>query len=155
MAPKRARSLPLSLDDIYWYARMIMENDPWKDRAPRDEDRNFRALFGCGAEVILKLRTLLEENDLIPIGGTITHLLWTCLHGKTYSKWKTMRKLTKTDPKTLRKWIRDFLDSISQLEGLVVSKYHSLICRFGGILLILTFAFFLDRLGKAKERRHT
>ena len=125
MAAKRPRTLPLSLDDVYWYARLIMENDPFKDRAPRDEDRNFRALFGCGADIVLKLWRLLEANDLIPVGGIITHLLWALLHAKTYGKWKTMRKLTKSDPKTLRKWIFEFLNSIEQLEGLVVSPFHT------------------------------
>jgi hypothetical protein len=118
---KRARVAPPSEDDVLHFARMIMENDPFKARAPMEEDSNFRALFGCCSKVVLDLWVLLEENDLVPEDGTMLQLLWTLTYCKTYPKWSTMRKITGKDPKTLRKWIDLFLQSIEQLESIVVS----------------------------------
>lgn len=51
----------------------------------------------------------------------MTHLLWTLMWHKTYALWKTMRKLTNTDPKTLRKWIDVFSDAIMLIEPDIVS----------------------------------
>lgn len=118
---KRQRVVPLTIEDVLFKARIIMENDPFKEKAPQEEDRSFRALFGCSPDIVLKLWNMLVAGGLLPAGGTLTHLLCTFLHAKTYGKWKTMRRLTKTDPKTLRKWIKLFLEHSSQLEGEVVS----------------------------------
>jgi hypothetical protein len=117
---KRARVAPITADDVIYFARIIMESDPFKDRAPREEDRAFRALFGCGVHLVLILWNKLSSCDLIPKDGLVTHLLWTLMYCKQYGKWKTMRKLTKTDPKTLRKWIALFYDAIELIEPLVV-----------------------------------
>lgn len=98
-----------------------MENDPFKTRAPREEDRNFRALFGCPANVVFILWNKLVEHDLLPEHGTLTHLLWTLMYCKVNPKWKTFRKLTGgKDPKTLRKWVNSFLDEIEKLLPVVV-----------------------------------
>ena len=121
---KRARVLPPSEDDVLHFARMIMEKDPFKARAPMEEDRNFLALFGCRAKIVLELWILLQEHDLVPDDGTILQLLWTLTYCKTYPKWTTMRKMTGKDPKTLRKWINLFLQSIEQLEAVVVSASY-------------------------------
>lgn len=120
-ATKRKRSVPLSVEDVMFKAQIIMEKDPFKDRAPSEENRSFRALFGCDPAIVLKLWNMLEKEELLPQGGGLTHLLWTFMYCKTYAKWKTMRRITNTDPKTLRKWIKLFLASVSLLEGDVVS----------------------------------
>ena len=119
---KRARVAAPLLQDLMHYARIIMENDPFKQRAPREEERSFRALFGCGPQVALILWTKLSsEHAFLPDDATITHLLWTLMYcGKQYRKWKTMRKLTKADPKTLRKWIAVFYSAIAMMEPFVV-----------------------------------
>jgi hypothetical protein len=49
-----------------FYARIIMERDPFKELAPRDEDRKFRALFGCPAKIVLIVWSKLVANDLVP-----------------------------------------------------------------------------------------
>lgn len=122
MTTKRPRVAPPSVDDILHFARIIMHDDPFKDRAPKEEDRHFRALFGCCADVALILWYRLTQHDLLPENGTMTHMLWTLLYCKNYPKWKTMTRLTGgKDPKTLRHWIGLFRESIEQLEGAVVS----------------------------------
>jgi hypothetical protein len=99
-----------------------MEKDPFKHRAPREEDKAFRALFGCAPVIVLTVWNKLSSADLIPHKGTMTQLLWTLMYCKQYGKWSTMSKLTNgTDPKTLRKWIYQFLYNIEQLEWSVVS----------------------------------
>lgn len=92
----------------------------FKHRAPREEDRSFRALFGCGTNIVLNVWNRLEEKDLVPHGGTLTHLLWTFMHCKQYCKWKTFRRMTEADPKTIRKWINLFFCAIELIEGDVV-----------------------------------
>jgi hypothetical protein len=118
---KHAHSAEPSLVDVMHYGRMLMERDPFKDKAPREEERAFRALFGCGPNIVLTLWKMLLKEDLIPNGATMVHLLWTLMYCKQYGKWSTMRKLTNTDPKTLRKWINQFMYNIELLEPDVVS----------------------------------
>jgi hypothetical protein len=121
MAPKRARVAATSLDDVMHFGRLIMEKDPFKQKAPREEDKAFRALFGCSPVVVLTLWNKLSNADLIPDQGTVTHLLWTLMHCKQYGKWATMKKLANgVDPKTLRKWINQFLYNVEVLEDDVV-----------------------------------
>lgn len=121
---KRPRQTVPVVGDVLQKARLIMHNDPFKDRAPREEDRAFRALFGCAAHIVLKLWILLVTHDLVPEDGNMTHLLWTLMYLKTNAKWKALRQLTGgADPKTLRKWIFDeFLPAISMLEPIVVRR---------------------------------
>jgi hypothetical protein len=121
MATKRARVVETSIDDVLYFGRWIMEKDPFKERAPAAEDRAFRALFGCAPVVVLTLWNKLSECDLIPMGGSIKHLLWALMYAKQYGKWPTMRKLAQADPKTLRHWIYQFFDAIALLEPIVVS----------------------------------
>jgi hypothetical protein len=101
-----------------------MEKDPFKQRAPKEEDRAFRALFGCAPSIVLVLWNLIVSNDFLPDGGTMKHLLWTLMYHKQYGKWPTMRKLTNKDPKTLRKWISNFGDAVEMLLPIVVSLNH-------------------------------
>lgn len=118
---KRQRAVDPTVEDVMYYGRFVMENDPFKQRAPQEEDRAFRALFGCGPEVVLSLWNKIVFYDLLPHNGQMKHLLWTLMYCKTYAKWKTMRKLTNTDPKTLRRWIYLFYQSIEELSPNVVS----------------------------------
>ena len=98
---KRSRVVQLTVEDVMFKARIIMERDPFKQRAPCEENRSFRAIFGCDPRIVLKLWNMIISHEILPEGGTLTHLLWTFMYCKTYSKWKTMRRITDTDPKTL------------------------------------------------------
>jgi hypothetical protein len=118
---KRQRPDRPSEDDILRKGRILMDDDPFKERAPDSEDRHFRALFGCCAKVAVRLWVMLIDNDLLPPKATMKHLLWTLMFLKVYPTDPTMRQMTKADPKTFRKWILLILDSISFLEPIVVS----------------------------------
>ena len=122
---KRARVATPSLVDVMYFGRLIMEKDPFKERAPRAEDRAFRAIFGCSPTVVLAAWNKMVDCDLIPAGGEMKHLLWALMYAKQYGKWPTMRIMTGTDPKTLRKWIYQFFDAISLLEPTIVSSIFS------------------------------
>jgi hypothetical protein len=119
---KRPRAAEPTVEDVLYFGRLIMEKDPFKDRAPHEEDRSFRALFGCAPNVVLTLWDKLVAFDLTPEGGAMKHLLWALMYAKQYGKWKTMRQLTSTDPKTLRNWIYKFFDAIALLEPFIVSS---------------------------------
>jgi hypothetical protein len=119
---KRQRSARPTSDDIIRQSRYIMHDDPFKERAPSDEARHFRALFGCCAEVTRKLWLMQVDNEFLPQGVTIKHLLWTLMFLKVYPTDRPMSMMTKADPKTFRKWIDLVLDAISFLEPLVVSS---------------------------------
>jgi hypothetical protein len=122
MATKRARVSPPSVENILHFARIIMNDDPFKEVAPKEEDKRFRALFGCPPNVCIVVWYKLLRSDLIPEQGTMVHLLWTLMYCKTYPKWSTMKMLSGgADPKTLRHWIGLFRESIGLLEYPIVS----------------------------------
>jgi hypothetical protein len=125
---KRSRSQEASLDDVFHFARLIMQADPFKDRAPREEERAFRALFGCGPAVVLALWKMLIASELTPQNGRLTHLLWSLMYAKQYCSWSIMQKLSGADAKTLRLWIYTFFDVIALLEPQVVRVYAVLFC---------------------------
>lgn len=120
---KRPRTVPLTAEDVMYHARFLMENDPFKHRAPREEDRGYRALFGCSSQVTLTLWNKLIQHGLLPKDGQLKHLLWMLAYCKTYGKWKSMQRLTQTNPKTLRKWIKLFKLAIEELVSEVVSLF--------------------------------
>lgn len=121
-----------------------MHDDPFKDRAPKEEDKAFRALFGCCCTVAYALWKLLIAHHLLPEGGAMTHLLWTLAFFKVYPTEGAMRRLCGgADSKTIRKWVDDFTMSISLLEPFVVSYDHSKIlpCAVESIASNLVFIF--------------
>jgi hypothetical protein len=74
MLQKCARMTP-TMDYVLYCAQIILHNDPFNDKAPKEEDEHSCAIFGCCADVILVLWYKLLQADLIPEKGTMTHLL--------------------------------------------------------------------------------
>ena len=132
-----------------------MDRDPYKERAPKDEERIFRALFGCGPVTVSQLWKLLAENDEVPPGGRMIHLLWTLLFVKVYPLEETMTRFTSSDPKTSRKWILEFMKAIAGLESDVVSAatVFLLLCNLFSLCQAL-YSSIADRLGKSAQGRH-
>ena len=119
---KRLRPCRPEASDVLFHARMIWGRDPYKDRSTQSEDRDFREYFGCGPLVALALWNLLVTTDLIPLGGTLDHLLWTLMFLKLYTKEGPLCNLAGgVDRKTLSKWVWLFICAIAQLEPSVVS----------------------------------
>ena len=120
---KRLREEPAGPDDFMFKAKIIMEKDPFKDRAPKGSERRFRALFGCAPVVAFSLWKYLISIKLLPVGGTMTHLLWALMFLKVYPTDETMQALTGgADTKTMRKWIEYFLDAMDLLVPSLVSN---------------------------------
>ena len=119
---KRSRVAEPTVEEVIYFSRLIMEIDPFKERAQMEEDRKFRMLFGCSPGVVLTVWNKLHSFGLVPENGVMKHLLWALMYAKQYAKWQTMRKLTSTDPKTLRHWIYQFFDAIASLEPHIVSN---------------------------------
>ena len=93
-----------------------MQDDPFKDRAPTEENKAFRALFGCGSHVAYMLWQLLISRQLLPQGGTMMHLLWTLMFLKVYPSEEALKRLCGgADNKTTRKWIGQFTSSIADV----------------------------------------
>ena len=120
-AEKRWHEEDPTVENVMYFGRFIMEKDPFKDRAPDEESRAFTAMFWCRTEIVLILWNKLVFYDLLPSHGQMKHFLWTLSYWKTYAKRKTIKKLTDTDPKTLRRWINLFYKSIEELCPYVVS----------------------------------
>ena len=130
---KRMREEPAVADDFMLKARIIMDNDPFKERAPRGIDRSFHALFGCSCVVAYSLWQHLVSNTLVPAGGSMTHLLWSLMFLKVYPTEDALKRLTGgADQKTTRKWIDLFLDAIARLQPTLVRNdiRVSCVCQF-------------------------
>ena len=119
---KRQREAPPESDDLMFKARIIMHEDPFKERAPIGEDKQFRALFGCSSDIALILWCFLRDKKLIPAGGSIMQYLWTLLFMKVYPTEDNMKLLTRgTDQKTIRKWVWQFMKAIAETCEYLVS----------------------------------
>ena len=100
-----------------------MQADPFKERAPREEDKAFRALFGCCTEVACKLWSKMDSLGLLSEGGLMTHLLWALTFLKVCPSEETMKQLAGgADSKTIRKWVNTFAPMIVSLESHAVSQ---------------------------------
>jgi hypothetical protein len=104
-------------------AREIWHRGPDKERSIQTEELEFRQFFGCGVIVFINLWELLVTTDLIPLGGTIEHLLWSLMFLKTYAKQKVLCSLAGgVSDETFRKWTWNFILAIADLESVVVSS---------------------------------
>ena len=89
-------------------------------------NRRFIALFGVLPKVIAKVWELLEEWEILEQlqeGFKKVHLCWAFIYMKVYANETAMRQMVGGNPdeKTLRKWIWEFLEAISELEPHLVS----------------------------------
>ena len=120
---KRQRETKPGEEDFVFKAKIIMDADPFKERAPREFDKAFRALFGCSNQTAFALWNDLEKYGLLPQGGRMVHLLWALMFLKVYPSEETLKRLTGADSKTARKWINSFVAAISSLSVYKVSTY--------------------------------
>ena len=92
-------------------------------KSPMTEYRDFREFFGCGLLVASTLWDLLVKENVLPENGRYNHLLWTLMLMKIYGKEKTLCTLAGgVDKKTFRKWSKEFVVAIRNLEYPVVSN---------------------------------
>jgi len=88
------------------------------------EDQRFRACFGIPVEVLIASWNMMIANDLIPNGGSFSHVLGALMFMKLYPENETeMCTLCRgIDPNTFRKWTWPYIESMAELSLKVVSK---------------------------------
>jgi hypothetical protein len=95
--------------------------------AATTETRHFHEFFGTSVLVVEKTWELLCRDSLLPEGGCPKHLLWSLHFMKVYPKQSPGCSAVGTsagavDPKTHRKWVWAFIDAVTNLVDVVVSK---------------------------------
>ena len=119
---KRQRQAELRVDDLLVSARMMWRLDPSKPRSTGTEDRDFREYFGTHVLNVLYLWELIVGLDMVPDGGSHHNLLWALHYMKAYPKTRAMCSTCGgVDPKTMRKWVWEFITAIAGLEEILVS----------------------------------
>lgn len=76
-------------------------------------DRRFSAHFGISVSTCAKLWKLLSLS--IPADGTPKHLLYMLLFLKTYTPEHVRASQCRCDEKTLRKWVKVFVEAVARL----------------------------------------
>jgi hypothetical protein len=137
---KRKKDTQPDLHDILTAGKDMMNRSEKAMGAMTEEDRRFREMFGVGPCVALTAWSMLHKLDLLPDGGTLQHFLWTLCFLKVYPKQGPLCALCSgSDPKTVRKWVKLFLDAIASLEPEVVRPLILFIGSFA--LVFLNSAF--------------
>lgn len=87
------------------------------------EDNRFRGIFGASAEVIAKAWRMMRQYDLLPPEPQYKHYLWALAFMCTYPKNDKALSclLGNADPKTIRKYMWEYIHSLFDLNFHVVS----------------------------------
>lgn len=142
MAPtsKRLKKEAKELTHLLEWARGLMGREKDDVRSTQTEDREFRSLFGIGAIATLAAWYLLRNHDLIPLNGSMVHLLWAMMFLKVYATETVMSRMTHVkDPKTFRHWVWPFISALSDLESRVVSSFGVNYCEAFSAFFSLVF----------------
>ena len=127
----KMRKRDLGSRTVMELARKIQSRDPDSARSLITEDLRFRDFFGCSSVVALIIWRKLEIASLVPENETIEYLMSTLLFIKLYTQKEARSIIIQVhDPKTYKKRIWSFVESIADLSGQVVSSL--------AILLFLT-----------------
>jgi hypothetical protein len=91
------------------------------------EDTPFCGYFGLSAEVAVEAWEMMEELDCLPPSPQCEHYLWVLRFMRLYpaNNKALSTMLGGSDPKTIQKYIWPMIQSIFDLEGLVVSTADS------------------------------
>lgn len=117
------------------------------------EDRRFREMFGCSANVVLQLWNMTISYVDIKGSPEIAHLLWALMFLKIYSKETiTSRLVGGVDEKTYRKWVWIFVTAIADLEADVVRTFCIACYNHNYLSILFLILLVTDRLGKAFRR---
>jgi hypothetical protein len=92
------------------------------------EDRHFREFFGANISIMSMVWDMLTANGLRPKKSRPKHLLWALYFLKVYPKQSpgcldVGASTGAVNPKTMRKWVWQFIENIADLVDNVVSKF--------------------------------
>ena len=87
------------------------------------EDIRHRGFFGVSAEVAVKAWNKMGELDLLPTIARYEHYLWALAFMRTYPPNESTLSLLLggKDPKTIHKYMWPYIQSLAELENVVVS----------------------------------
>jgi hypothetical protein len=87
------------------------------------EDVRFRSFFGVSADVAVEAWEMMRSYNLLPPDPKFLHYLWALAFMRTYppSNEALSRMLGGSDPKTIHKYMWSYIDSIFELDNIVVS----------------------------------
>ena len=116
----------ISVEDAYREGQMVMgrSGNTLGTLLPGSpEDKRFRGYFGVSAEVVVEAWEMMEELDCLPPSPEFRHYLWALAFMRLYPANGSALSSTLggSDPKTIRKYIWPMIQSIFDLEGVVVS----------------------------------
>ena len=88
------------------------------------KDSRFRGFFGVSAEVAVEAWELMDEQKCLPPTPTFQHYLWALAFMRTYpaNDEALSRMLGGSDPKTIHKYMWPYIDSIFELDEILVSR---------------------------------
>ena len=124
---KRQRDIT-TVDEFYMMAKEVQHRSGQKINSAQTEDRSSRDFFGVGVHVGIITWTLLSENNLLPEGAIVPHLLWAMHFLCCYPKQEegcasAAGEKGAIDPKTWHKYLWPMIYALSDLESAVVSFY--------------------------------
>jgi hypothetical protein len=87
------------------------------------EDLHFRVSFGVSAEVAVEAWGMMAEHNFLPPNPNFLHYLWALAFMQLYpaNESALSSNLGGSDPKTIRRYIWPMIQSIFDLEAVVVS----------------------------------
>ena len=87
------------------------------------EDLRFRGFFGVSADVAVEAWEMMRSHNFLPPDPKFLHYLWALAFMRLYpaNDKALSTSLGGSDPKTIRKYIWPFINSIFELDGVVVS----------------------------------
>ena len=88
------------------------------------EDLRFRGFFGVSAEVAVEAWELMDEQKCLPSDPLFLHYLWALAFMRTYpaNDEALSRVVGGSDPKTIHKYMWPYIDSIFELDEVLVSR---------------------------------
>jgi hypothetical protein len=116
----------VSVDDAYRAGQMVMGQAGQRLGALHPgspEDKRFRGYFGVSAEVAVDAWEMMVEHDYLPRYHEFLHYLWALAFMQLYPANDTalLVALGGSDPKTICKYIWPMIESITELDAIVVS----------------------------------
>jgi hypothetical protein len=115
----------ISVEDAYREGQRVMGQTSYTLGAllpGSPEDKRFCGYFGVSEEVAVEAWEMMEELDCLPPLPQFQHYLWTLALMQLYpANGSALSSTGGSDPKTIQKYIWPMIQSIFDLEGVVVS----------------------------------
>ncbi len=116
----------MTVDDAYVIGQRVMG---WEARRlgkllpGSPEDLRFCGFFGVLAEVAVEAWQLMDGHNFLPPDPQFLHYLWALAFMRTYppNDKALSRSLGGSDPKTIHKYMWSYIDSIFELDEILVS----------------------------------